>query len=381
MFRSLSHFWKSHKPETMIAPRLPHASLIRVPHPSRGFYAKGGIRTISAFILAPLCSLLAGCEHAQTVLYSAGPAAHRIAVLSWGMIVLFSVVTIIMWVLIWWTAATRRGTLAEHEPVDAGGGQRWITIGGMLIPFIILFVLFVLGLRLLASFPVKQASHMPIKHPDILIVGHQWWWEVHYLGKTPDMNVTTANEIHIPVNQPVNIELESRDVIHSFWVPALHGKVDLIPGHPNYIRIEASRAGDYQGQCAEYCGAEHALMRLLVVAQPPDEYKAWLNAQRLPGKTPTQPEAVAGQQVFLSGPCTLCHTVRGTLAGGTVGPDLTHIGSRRYIAANVFPNNNAYLEAWVTHAQSFKPETQMPDLTSFTGQQLRDLVAYLRQLQ
>lgn len=343
--------------------------------------AQRAIWKITAVILSPLFLPLAGCRHAQTVLYSAGPAAHRLAVLAWFMIILFMVVTIIMWALVGWAAVTRKGSLDEHMPIDAGGGQGWITIGGLIIPFIVLFFLFVVGLRLLASFPIQQAGKAPIKHPDILVIGHQWWWEVRYLGKTPDMGFTTANEIHIPVNHPVNIELESHDVIHSFWIPALHGKVDLIPDHPNYIRLEASRAGDYQGQCAEYCGAEHALMRLLVVAQPMDQYNAWLNAQRLPGRTPTTPEAIAGQQVFLAGPCTLCHTVRGTLAGGTVAPDLTHIASRRYIAANVYPNNNAYLEAWVTHAQSFKPECQMPDLTSFSGKQLRDLVAYLRQLQ
>lgn len=332
-------------------------------------------------LISPLLLLMMGCEHAQSVLYSGGPAAHRIAGLSWGLIVLFMVITIIMWVLIWWAAFTRRGTFAEHAPIDAGGGQGWITIGGMLIPFIVLFVIFVLGLQLLASFPIHEASQQKNMKPDILIVGHQWWWEVHYLNPDPSMQVTTANEIHIPSNRPVTIELESRDVIHSFWVPALHGKVDLIPGHPNYVRIEASHPGTYEGQCAEYCGAQHAHMRLLVIAQPSEEFQAWLSAQREPGRTPTTPEEQDGQKVFLSGPCIMCHTVRGTLAGGRVAPDLTHIGSRQFIAANSFPNDDAYLEAWVTHAQSLKPEAQMPDFTRFTGKQMRDLVAYLRQLQ
>jgi cytochrome c oxidase subunit 2 len=161
----------------------------------------------------------------------------------------------------------------------------------------------------------------------------------------------------------------------------LHGKVDLIPGHPNFVRIEATHAGTFKGQCAEYCGAQHAHMRLVVDAQQPDQYRAWLDQQRKPGAEPTTQEAIHGQQVFQSSPCIMCHTVRGTLAGGRVAPDLTHIGSRQFIAADSFPNNNAYLEAWVTHAQSLKPEAQMPNLTQFNGQQLRDLVAYLRQLQ
>lgn len=324
--------------------------------------------------------LLLGCQRAQTTLHSSGPAAHRIAGMSWLLVILFLLVTLIMWVLIAWAATTRKGTLAEHAPVDVGGGHGWITIGGMLVPIIILFVLFVLGLQLLNSFPIQNAHHKDM-HPDILVIGHQWWWEVHYLNPQPYLQVTTANEIHIPVNQPVTLELESQDVIHSFWVPALHGKVDLIPGHPNYVRIEASHAGNFQGECAEYCGAQHAHMRLLVVAQAPDEYAAWLDQQRKPAMEPTAADAIAGQKVFLSGPCVMCHTIRGTLAGGTVAPDLTHIGSRQYIAANSYPNNNAYLEAWVTHAQSLKPDTQMPNLTQFNGTQLRDLVAYLRQLQ
>ncbi len=331
-------------------------------------------------LTSPLFLLMLGCQRAQSSLYSAGPAAHRIAGMQWLLVILFLVITLIMWVLIAWAATTRRGTLEEHAPVDIGGGQGWIAIGGMLIPFIVLFVLFLLGLKLLASFPIADPQQANTK-PEILIIAHQWWWEVHYLNDQPYLQATTANEIHIPTNRPVTLELESQDVIHSFWVPALHGKVDLIPGHPNYIRIEASHAGAFQGQCAEYCGAQHAHMRLLVIAQEPDEYQAWLDLQRKPAAPPTTQEAVDGEKIFLAGPCSMCHSVRGTLAGGRVAPDLTHIGSRRFIAANSYPNNNAYLEAWVTHAQSLKPDAEMPNLTQFNGQQLRDLVAYLRQLQ
>lgn len=332
-------------------------------------------------VISPLFLLLLGCEHAQTSLYSAGPAAHRIAVLQWGMIVLFCVISIITWAIIGWAAVRRRGNYAEHAPIDEGGGHGWITIGGLIIPFIVLFVLFVLGLRLLASFPIHEASERHNLSPNIEIIGHQWWWEVRYLSKQPDQIFTTANEIHIPTNTPITLKLVSHDVIHSFWIPALHGKVDLIPGHTNYVRIEASRAGAYEGQCAEYCGAQHAHMRLLLIAQPPDEYQAWLHGQLAPGKIPTTQEAMEGEKVFLNGPCTLCHTIRGTIAGGTVGPDLTHFGSRKMLGSDSFPNNNAYLESWITHAQSFKPEAQMPDLTQFSGVQLRDLVAYIRQLQ
>ena len=264
----------------------------------------------------------------------------------------------------------------------------WIAIGGIAIPLIVLTILFVLGLGLLRDFPIhgmhggmnrEQMARM--MKPEIRIIGHQWWWEIQYLNDDPSQSFTTANELHLPTGRPVNIEVKTDDVMHSFWVPALHGKVDLIPGQPNYIRVEASAPGEYKGQCAEYCGEEHAKMRILAIAQEPDAYEAWRQAQLKDSIEPTAPEAKAGQQIFLSGPCSMCHTVRGTIAGGRVAPDLTHIGSREMIAANVYRNNDAYLEAWITHAQSLKPGAEMPNLTQFNGEQLTDLVAYLRQLQ
>ncbi|MGC1870248.1 MAG: cytochrome c oxidase subunit II [Acidobacteriaceae bacterium] len=330
-------------------------------------------------LISPLFLTILGCRHAQSTLYGSGPAANRIANLSWLMVILFLAITAIMWGLIALAAILRKGTLEEHAPIDVGGGQGWIAIGGVAIPFVVLCVLFILGLSLLKKFPIHDTAKADLK-PQILVVGHQWWWEVHYLNDNPSLQVTTANEIHIPSNQPVTIELESRDVIHSFWVPALHGKVDLIPGHPNFIRIEASHPGSYRGECAVFCGAQHAHMRLLVIAQPPEVFQEWLKEQREPAQAPTTPDAIAGEKVFLNGPCMMCHSIRGTLAGGTVAPDLTHIGSRQMIAANSFPNDDAYLEAWVTHAQSLKPGALMPNLAAFNGRQLRDLVAYLRQL-
>lgn len=331
---------------------------------------------------------LTGCTSIQSPFETHGPAAHSIAGLAWFMTILFVVISAIMWALIAIAFYKRRGTLDEHEPIDVSGGEMWIAIGGAAIPLLVLTILFVLGLNLLRDFPIHgmhganvQAKMQESMKPDIQIVGHQWWWEIHYLNDDPSMEVTTANELHIPVGKEVNIEVETRDVMHSFWIPALHGKVDLVPGMKNFIRVQASQAGSYTGQCAEYCGAEHARMRLLAIAQAPDEYEAWLEGQRKPGEKPTSAEATAGEKTFLSGPCSMCHTVRGTVAGGTVAPDLTHIGSRRMIASDVYQNNDAYLEAWITHAQSLKPESEMPDLTQFSGEQLQDLVAYLRQLQ
>jgi cytochrome c oxidase subunit II len=331
-------------------------------------------------LLVPLSLALTGCEDVQSTFNAQGPAAHRIAQLSWVMTMTFLVATLVMWALIAWATVRRRGSLAEHEPVDAGGGQHWITFGGLIIPLVVLCIFFVFGLKLLASFPIHEPMNQVAITPDIQIIGHQWWWEVHYLNPEADLRFTTANEIHIPANRPITIALESADVIHSFWVPALHGKVDMIPGHENYIRIEAAHPGNYAGQCAEFCGEQHAHMRILVVAQSPDQFNAWVEQQRKPAVEPATADAQAGEQIFVSGSCSMCHTVRGTLAGGHVAPDLTHIAGRQMIAANSFPNNTAYLEAWITHAQSLKPGAQMPDLTQFSGVQLRQLVAYLQQL-
>jgi len=333
-----------------------------------------------------LLLLLSGCRVALSTFNPHGPAAHRIANLSWVMTILFVIVSVVMWILFAYAFYRRRGSLAEHESVESGGGEMWITIGGLIIPFIVLTALFVAGLSLLSDFPIPSAhahtrSQMAQSmKPNILIIGHQWWWEIRYLNDDPSKEFTTANELHLPVGKPVNIELASADVIHSFWIPALDGKIDLIPGQSNYIRIFASQPGVYAGQCATYCGAEHALMRLLAVVQTPAKYQAWLRNQRKPGHLPTTPEAKAGEQEFVNGPCALCHTVRGTTAGGSVAPNLTHIGSRRMLASDVYANNNAYLEAWITNAQSLKPECEMPDVTQFSGEQLTNLVAYLRQL-
>jgi cytochrome c oxidase subunit 2 len=331
---------------------------------------------------------LAGCTSVQSPYEPHGPAARSIASLSWFMTIMFLVISVIMWALIAFAFYRRRGTLKEHEPIDTRGGEMWIAIGGAAIPLLILTLLFVLGLNLLRDFPIHgmhgAAMHAEMQQsmkPDIQIIGHQWWWEIHYLNDDVSKEVTTANELHLPVGRSVNIQVETADVMHSFWIPALHGKVDLVPGMPNYIRLQASQPGSYTGQCAEYCGAEHSRMRLLAVAQAPDDYEAWLEGQRKPGSEPSNAEAKEGEKIFLAGPCSMCHSVRGTVAGGTVAPDLTHIGSRKMIASDVYDNNDAYLEAWITHAQSLKPEAQMPNLTQFSGEQLQDLVAYLRQLQ
>jgi cytochrome c oxidase subunit 2 len=288
------------------------------------------------------------------------------------------VVALVMWLLLLWAASRHRGQLGTPAPWNEGGGQKWIVIGGFAIPVVILFVFFVLSLVWLTRFPVPGGHDM--QHVDIRVIGHQWWWEVKYMRQPADQQFTTANEIHIPVGKAVEIELDAADVIHSFWVPTLHGKVDLIPGQRNYIRIQADKEGTYPGQCAEYCGEQHAHMLLLVVAQPESEYDAWYAQQVNPAGEPTTPEALHGRDVFMGAACAFCHQIRGTEAHGTVAPDLTHLASRERLASNSYANNTANLAAWVTHAQSLKPGAEMPNLTEFNGRDLRALVAFLQQL-
>jgi cytochrome c oxidase subunit 2 len=326
-------------------------------------------------ILLPAALAMRG--QAQSTLEPAGPAAKSLSDLSWLVFLLFTAVAVVMCSLIAWVATRRRGTFDEHEPVDAGGGQLWILIGGFAIPFIILAVVFILGLRAVTRFPLHD-GHMTA--PEIRLIGHQWWWEARYVGGRPDDQFATANEIHIPVGRPVNIELSSTDVIHSFWVPNLGGKVDLIPGQVNHMRLQADRPGVYSGKCAEYCGAQHANMRIVVVAHPENEFEAWRAHQLEPSSTPNTAQEVRGRELFLSSPCSLCHAIRGTPAGGAVAPDLTHLASRRGIAANALENNKANISAWVTHAQSLKPSSMMPNVTQFSGDELQSLVAYLQQL-
>lgn len=198
---------------------------------------------------------LMGCGHAFSTLAPGGPAAHKLAGLGWFVYVIFCVVAAIMWALIAWAALRRRGSFEEHAPYDMGGGQSWILIGGFAIPFVILAVIFVVGLDTMSAFPLDGGHHAMAQNTaaDIRLTGHRWWWQVQYVNGPVTEQVMSANEIHIPVGRPVDIDLGSSDVIHSFFVPTLHGKVDLVPGQINRIRIQADYAGIFHGRCAEYC--------------------------------------------------------------------------------------------------------------------------------
>jgi cytochrome c oxidase subunit 2 len=325
----------------------------------------------------PAAVLVAGCHSPRSVLSPAGPPAQILAKLGWPILLGCLVVSAIMTALIVWLAARRTGSFAAHAPLQAGGGMRWVIVGGFVIPGVAFTAVYVATVGTLAAFPMNHEDHPPAQ---VRLVGHQWWWEVEYLlGDLPD-HFRTANELHVPIDRPIEIELASADVIHSFWVPRLHGKVDLIPGVVNHIEIVASQAGTYLGACAEFCGLQHAGMRFRVIAESPTEFARWLAHERSPAAQPVTLEAARGQTVFMNGPCPVCHTVAGTQALATVGPNLTHIGGRATIAAGWLPEDLATLHAWVVNAPSLKPGTQMPALTQFSGPDLHDLVAYLEDL-
>ncbi len=335
---------------------------------------------LTVAVFAALCAV--ACGGTQNIFAPGGPAARRIADVGWFVIITFSAVSLFMWILIFWLGLRTRGTLARHAPWDAGGGMRWIVVGGLVVPGVILAITFIWGLQTMSAFPIDGGADAGNTPPMIRVIGHQWWWEVQYpLGRL-DQLVTTANDIHFPAGQPVDISLESRDVIHSFWVPELHGKVDLIPGLVNRIRVQSDTPRTFRGECAEYCGPQHAHMILSLTADTPEQFQAWLAHARQPAQEPPPDNvaAVRGEQVFMRAACPLCHTIHGTDAQGLVGPDLTHVAIRSGIAANALSNDVASMSAWVTHAQSLKPFVRMPNLTQFKGTELRDLVAYLRTL-
>jgi len=231
-----------------------------------------------------------------------------------------------------------------------------------------------------ASFLTTRTISVPGKDDlTIRIRGLQWWWGVEYLGPDPARRFETANEIHIPVQRNVRLVLEGDDVIHSFWVPSLAGKQDLIPGRINEIIVRAERPGTYRGQCAEFCGLQHAHMGFVVIADTPEDFAKWVDAQQAPAAQATDEEVAAGRDTFMGKPCAGCHTIRGTQAAGTTGPDLTHVGGRAFIAAGLLATTQGSLAAWIADPQTLKPGNNMP-LVPLTPDELRAVSAYLASL-
>ena len=344
--------------------------------------ARGVVRHSSStvYCLLPTVYLLIP---SQSALHPAGPQAGRIIDLWWMMLyVTGAVFLVVMGFLVASLVRRRRpyGGAAADVPdtkPEPGVERRMshVVLTGVALTVVILFVF------LVRSFVTGRAldSLHEQDHLTVTVTGHQWWWEVRYDNTTAAYVVTTANEIHLPVGRPVLFKLTSTDVIHSFWVPNLHGKTDLVPGHENVTWLKADQEGVYRGQCAEFCGHQHAHMAFTVVVEPYEKFKAWYDAQLAPAAEPADPSRARGRQVFLSSPCVMCHTVRGTDAGSRVGPDLTHVASRATLAAGTLENTRGHLADWVSDSQSIKPGNRMPP-NRLEPADLQALLDYLQSL-
>jgi cytochrome c oxidase subunit II len=304
-----------------------------------------------------------GGEHAQSVLHPAGPAAEAVADLWWLMLGLGTAVFVAVMVMTV-LAITRR---SDRPPL---GSTPFIVVSGLVVPAAVLVFLLFVALR--TTIAVRE----PATDLTVEVVGHMWWWEVRY----PGHDVVTANEVRIPVGRPVRLEVTTADVIHSFWVPQLHGKIDLIPETVNTFWMQADHVGTYRGQCAEFCGLQHARMAFVVVAEPEEVFDAWLARQVQPAVVATTEQAQHGALVFDAAGCATCHVVRGAFEEATeVGPDLTHFGSRLTIGAATRPNTTGDLMGWVANPQAIKPGNRMPP-TYLVPADLHALVAYLESL-
>lgn len=325
--------------------------------------------------------LVAAAAHASVplgYLHGDGPKTYPEVALTWGLMIISIIVVVIISGLVLAGIIVRRGRTNSGTdplpPIQAGGsGLPWL-YWGVGISSLALLGSLVWTLVVLADIS-GPPSHPPLT---IVVTGQQWWWRARYLSTDPARVFATADEIHIPVGEPVRIDLRSADVIHSFWVPALTGKTEAIPGLHNKTWLEASKPGRYYGQCTLYCGRQHAHMAFVVVAQPRAAFLAWWKAQLRPAPPPATPQLAADERSFVYH-CGACHTVRGTLAAGRAGPDLTHLMSRRILAGGVLTNTVANLSGWIANPQQIKPGTHMPDLY-LSGMQLQKIRTYLETL-
>jgi cytochrome c oxidase subunit II len=315
---------------------------------------------------------LAGCGSKQDTLSPNGPGAKSVASLWWWLLggCSFGFAVVVGLLILSWLRRARTGE--GRQPSERLG---WIVIltfgvGVMVVGLVALFVV-------ADIFTIRDTEAPAAAKTDLTVraVGHQWFWEFDYRGK----RVVTADEMHIPVRTPVLVQASTVDVIHSFWVPELNRKIDTIPGQQNAIELYADKPGRYRGECNQYCGLQHAHMAMYLFADPPAKFRRWLAAQARPARRPTTPLERRGQQVFLQGPCSSCHAIRGTSAHGYVGPDLTHLASRTSLAGVTIPNRKGYLGGWIVDSQHIKPGNQMPDI-NLTGGQLQALLAYLGSL-
>ncbi|HEX3699704.1 MAG TPA: cytochrome c oxidase subunit II [Phenylobacterium sp.] len=337
------------------------------------------MRRLSPIATGLLALPLAACRGVQTMLDPAGDQAAHIQLIWRAMLIVCGLMYILVLGFLAWALLRARARRAADdapiagetaaEPMLARGLTGWVAL-------IVAGLITLTTVSFLVDRSIAEVGPDPLK---IKVTANQWWWDVEYQGATPSQNVTTANELHLPLGRPAVIQLQANDVIHSFWVPNLAGKTDLIPGRTNYMAVTPRRLGVFRGQCAEFCGFQHAKMAFDVHVDTPQAFAAWEQARSQPAAAPTSPETVHGREVFTAKACVLCHRVDGTSAAASVGPDLTHLASREHIAAGALPNDAASLAGWIADPQGVKPGTTMPQVP-LTAQELTDVVAYLETL-
>jgi cytochrome c oxidase subunit 2 len=342
--------------------------------------SRGASRTRALAVVLPT-AIVAGCRGPQTSLGPAGIQADRIDHLFW----LYFVVTLVVYLVV--MAIILRAAFRRHEPHDAIATpqtapsereERGLT---RIVTWSVIVTALALVALLFGDFATRRGLR-GLQGREALVVrvtGRQWWWEFEYEDPVQANWVTSANELHLPVGRVVRFDLRSPDVIHSFWIPNLHGKKDLIPGHPTSTFLRADSAGTYTGQCAEFCGMQHATMRFVVVVEPEPKFQRWLVAQRQPAAEPVTASQVRGRQVFMSTTCISCHAIQGTLALARLGPDLTHVGSNLRLASATLPNTRGHLAGWIADPQRIRPGVRMPQ-NPIEPADLRALVDYLESL-
>jgi cytochrome c oxidase subunit II len=334
-------------------------------HPQRKIRLAGRVCAVALWCW--MAGVLAAChdDHLQSAIHPAGPAAASINRLWWFLFFLLSAVVTLLLLVI---ALSLRRRDESEAPM---GNTRFVLVSGIAAPTVIL-----IGL-LFYSLNVTRALRPRDTQFTIRVIGHRWWWEVHY----PDHGFITANEMVIPVGAAVRFELKAADVIHSFWIPNLGGKLDMLPEHWTSYWLAADRPGIFRGQCAEYCGLQHALMAFTVHAVAPEEFEQWVRQRALPAREPDAPLLQRGRDAFFhpDAGCYTCHALRGTSANGTLGPDLTHIGSRPTLGAGTAANTPELLAIWTVDPHAIKPGNRMPP-TIMNPDDLEALVAYLSSL-
>jgi cytochrome c oxidase subunit 2 len=311
---------------------------------------------------------ITSCDGQQSVFTDLGPVSSQITLLMWIMFIGAALITVFICVLM---AVSIAGPAGWRQKLTTEKNIIW---GGIVFPVVTLTALLIYGFMVFKAGGTLAQAENPVR---ISVVGEQWWWRVIY--RHGDGRITeSANELRIPTGRPIEIELSTADVIHSFWIPAYAGKVDMIPGRTNLLHFIADKPGIVTGQCAEYCGGAHALMSFYTVAMTPSDYDAWLAKERANAKPALDSQ---GEQVFLSSGCGGCHTVRGTQANGKIGPDLTHAGSRQSLGAGILPNTTEGFAKWISQHKTIKPDNLMPPFDIFSESELQSLSAYLNSLE